>query len=111
MEKMLQEFIQFCFEHGSFLRNHKEFGAMSQQLLAEAIKHDMGARENALAKTVISSTYAPELLVAVAPEMNYNIIQKFAPSEITPVFVLVYRFDGKVSEKEYAYVFAGGRVK
>ena len=68
-------------------------------------------QRNALAKTVISSTYAPELLVAVSPEMNYNISQKFDPSEIMPVFVLVYRFERQVSEKKYAYVFVGGRVK
>lgn len=103
MEKMLQEFIKFCFEHGTFLRQHKEFGEMSQKLLEAAIKHDLGARETALAKTIISNTYAPELLIAVSPEMNYNIGQN------VPVFVLVYRFDRQVSEKEYAYVFVGGR--
>ena len=62
-------------------------------------------------KEVVSSTYLPELLVAVFPEMNYNISKKFDPSEVVPVFVLVYRFDRQVSEKEYAYVFVGGRVK
>lgn len=61
-------------------------------------------------KEVVSSIYEPELLVAVPHEMNYNISRKFEPSEIMPVFVLVYRFDRQVSEKEYAYVFAGGRA-
>jgi len=89
----------------------KEFGEMSNQILEAAIKCDIGARESALAKTVISSTYAPELLFAVPPEMNYNISQKIDPSEIMPIFVLVYILERRVSEKEYAYVFAGARVK
>ena len=110
MEKMLREFIQFCFDHGGFLGKYKEFGEMSRRLLEVAIKHDLGARESALAKTIISSTYAHELLVYISPEMNFVVSQKFDPLEITPVFALVYRYERRTGEEEYVYAFAGGRA-
>ncbi len=110
MIKMVQEFIQFCFRHGNFLRNRKEFSEMSQRLLEAALNHELGVRETALAKTITSRIYAPEILVAVPPEGNFSISQEFDPDEVIPVFVLVYRFERRVSEKEYAYVFGGGRL-
>ena len=33
IHKELDEFIQFCFDHGAFLRNHKQFGEMSSHLM------------------------------------------------------------------------------
>lgn len=65
---------------------------------------------DAIREFIKSSTYAPEILVAVPREPSYKISQKFDPSEIVPVFVLVYRFDRQVSENEFVYVFVGGRV-
>lgn len=65
---------------------------------------------DAIKEFIKSSTYAPEILVDVPHEPSYNIGQKFDPSEIAPVFVLVYRFDRQVSENEFVYIFVGGRV-
>ena len=66
---------------------------------------------DAIKKFIKSSTYAPEILVAVPNEPSYKISQKFDQYEIAPVFVLVYCFDRQVSKNEFVYVFVGGRVK
>jgi len=58
---------------------------------------------------IILSTYAHEVVFPVLPEMNYSKIPD--PSEAAPIFVLVYRFDRRMSENENAYVFAGGRIR
>ena len=45
MEKEMRDFINFCFEHGGFLRNHKEFGEMANALLTLSINSDLKAKD------------------------------------------------------------------
>ena len=111
MEKLIQEFIQYCFDHGSFLRNHKEFGELSRRLIGEAIKSDLHAQERAVSQTIVYREFLPEVLVPVYRSSTFQIASEFSPEDSPPVFVLVYRFSRKVSDKEYLYTFTGGRIK
>lgn len=109
MEKLIQEFIQYCFDHGSFLKNHKEFGEMSRKLVSEAIKSDLGVQERAIARTITYREPLPELLIPIPEELTYKSSQEVDLTKPPVVFVLVYRFYRKVGEKEYLYTFSGGR--
>lgn len=59
---------------------------------------------------IVLNRYMPEWLVAVPPEPNFRPIVSDMP-EFVEFAILVYRFDRQVGRNEYAYVFAGSRVR
>ena len=109
----MQEFINYCFEHGSFLRNHKTFGEMANSLLGRAYAVDLHDSNDFIRHVVVTQSYHREWLVAIPPELEMS--SKFYritdPALYEPVkmYVLVYRFDKEVAPGSYAYVFSGIR--
>lgn len=107
--KELNYFIQFCFEHGGTLRNHKKFGEMSQKLLSLSLLSRCPTSDP-INPYVVSINKAPELFVSLAPEAPYWIKDTEEQNSTVTIVHLVYRYEKQISEMEHVYKYAGVRI-
>jgi hypothetical protein len=111
MEKLVHEFIQYCFDNGSFLKRDILFHKMANELLSAAIGHDIRKKESIIPERIISGECKSEMFVAVRPEINFRAMSDKSMLEALPAFVLVYRYERQIGANEFVYVFEGGRAK
>lgn len=109
MIKELDDFIQYCFEHGGFLKNHRDFGDMASSLRTQAISLEISSDPNPVKKEIVSRVLQHELLVHVLPIPSY---QALGDDDTTPIpqIALVYRYDRRIGKEEYVYRFVGAKV-
>jgi hypothetical protein len=65
MLKEFDEFVDFCFEHGGTLRNHKQFGEMARKL-----RPQIEAAEHSVHPTVLCTCFKNNLGTINVPSEN-----------------------------------------